>query len=142
MANRPSNTSPPAPIFYNPSKHQHVLPQIATIHHDCVIHDSMPLSILDVSNRPKLDRYWQEKHAEVEVGTRVIALQFVVDDNGNQELAGLGSLDIPGEETGPFRSWIEKLMVSPRHRRKGFARRLMVKLEEAARERDAGLMVS
>ena len=65
-----ANTSPPAPIFYDPSKHQHILAQIADIHHDCVIHDAMPLSILDVSNRSKLDQYWLKKHAEVEDGRR------------------------------------------------------------------------
>ncbi|KAF2173788.1 hypothetical protein M409DRAFT_16060 [Zasmidium cellare ATCC 36951] len=140
MANTTSNTSFATPIFYDPSKHQHILAQIADIHHDCVIHDAMPLSILDVSNRSKLDQYWLTKHAEVEDGKRVIVLQFVTDASGNEELAGLGSLHVPGEETGPFRSWIEKLMVSPRHRRKGFARRLMDKLEEAAVERNAGLI--
>lgn len=143
MANTTSsNISLPQPIYYDPSKHQHILAQIADIHHDCVIHDAMPLSILDVSNRSKLDQYWLKKHAEVEDGKRVIVLQFVTDASGNEELAGLGSLHVPGEETGPFRSWIEKLMVSPRHRRKGFAKRLMDKLEEAAVERNAGLIVS
>lgn len=132
---------PPPPIVYDPAKHQHILSQIVDIHHDCVIHDGMPLSILDVSNRSKLDNYWLQKHAEVEDGKRVIVLQFVVDASGNEELAGLGGLHVPGEETGPFRSWIEKLMVSPRHRRKGFARRLMEKLEEAAKEQDAGMIV-
>lgn len=142
METSSSNTSPALPILYDPSKHRHILSEIVDIHHDCVIQDGMPLSILDVSNRSKLDKYWLQRHAEVENGKRVIVLQFLVNEAGKEELVGLGSLHVPGEETGPFRSWIEKMMVSPRHRRKGFARRLMEKLEKVARERNAGLIVS
>lgn len=49
---------------------------------------------------------------------------------------------MPASETGPFRSFVEKLMVSPEHRRKGYARNLMEGLEELAGERGRGLVVS
>lgn len=49
---------------------------------------------------------------------------------------------MPVTETGPFRGEVEKLMVSPRHRLKGVARRLMDKLEAVARERHRELLVS
>jgi GNAT superfamily N-acetyltransferase len=51
-------------------------------------------------------------------------------------------LYMPVTETGPFRSEVEKLMVSPNHRFKGIARRLMAKLEDEAKARDRWLVVS
>jgi ribosomal protein S18 acetylase RimI-like enzyme len=49
---------------------------------------------------------------------------------------------MPVTETGPFRGEVNKLMVSPRHRRRGIARRVMGLLEEVARERGRHLLVS
>lgn len=50
------------------------------------------------------------------------------------EVAGLVALNKPVTETGPFRGEVEKLLVSPNHRQKGIARRLMAELERVALE--------
>lgn len=54
---------------------------------------------------------------------------------------GYVCLMMPASETGPFRGEVNKLMVSPRHRRKGVARRVMEKLEEVGRERGRTLLI-
>ena len=50
------------------------------------------------------------------------------------EVSGVVSLTTPFSQTGPFRGQVEKLFVSPLHRRKGIARRIMTKLEAVALE--------
>lgn len=62
------------------------------------------------------------------------------DDKG--ELAGYVFLEKPFSETGPFRASVQKLLVSPKYRRRGIARILMAKLEEVAREEGRTLIVS
>lgn len=52
----------------------------------------------------------------------------------NYEVAGFVSLWKPESETGPFRADVEKLLVSPYHRRRGIARSLMRLLEATARK--------
>lgn len=48
------------------------------------------------------------------------------------EVSGVVSLSTPFSQTGPFRAIVEKLLVSPFHRRKGIARLMMAKLESVA----------
>ncbi|KAL2429564.1 hypothetical protein ABEF95_007058 [Exophiala dermatitidis] len=48
------------------------------------------------------------------------------------EVSGVVSLSTSTSQTGPFRALVEKLFVSPLHRRKGIARVIMAKLEQVA----------
>lgn len=139
----------PAPILYDPLIHAaSILPQIATIHAECILR-SGTLASLHPSRNPdtgelafdpaKVLAYWQPRHDQVLAGQREIILQFT--DSTETELAGVVSLHLPTSETGPFRADVEKLLVSPRHRYKGIARRLMQKLEEVARGRGRSLLV-
>lgn len=64
------------------------------------------------------------------------------NDEKEGELMGYVCLMMPITETGPFRGEVNKLMVSPNHRRKGVARRVMEKLEDVGRERGRTLLVS
>lgn len=48
------------------------------------------------------------------------------------EVSGVVSLATPVSQTGPFRALVEKLFVSPLHRRQGVARKMMVRLESVA----------
>lgn len=52
--------------------------------------------------------------------------------NAGFEVSGVVSLATPFSQTGPFRGLVEKLFVSPLHRRKGIARTIMAKLEAVA----------
>lgn len=47
-----------------------------------------------------------------------------------------------GNEPARYRGWVEKLLVSPAYRRMGVARGLMGKLEEVAKGKGLGLLVS
>ncbi|OAG42840.1 hypothetical protein AYO21_02791 [Fonsecaea monophora] len=48
------------------------------------------------------------------------------------DLSGVVTLATPFSQTGPFRALVEKLFVSPLHRRRGIATRLMARLERVA----------
>ncbi|KIW90941.1 uncharacterized protein Z519_08724 [Cladophialophora bantiana CBS 173.52] len=48
------------------------------------------------------------------------------------EVSGVVSLATPFSQTGPFRGLVEKLFVSPLHRRRGIAKQMMAKLESVA----------
>jgi GNAT superfamily N-acetyltransferase len=134
----------PAAVLYDSSKHAGIIAQLAQIHADCVTTDGTLATFLPDSegrmSLPKLEEYWKSRVAQVQDGSRDIILQFA-DDN-EDELMGYVSLWMPPSETGPFRSEVEKLMVSPKHRYKGVARRVMAKLEEVAKKKDRGLLVS
>ena len=60
-------------------------------------------------------------------------MQFVPAADGSKELAGYVMLARDPTETGQFRGDIRYLLVSPEHRRKGIAARLMTRLEEIAK---------
>lgn len=80
---------------------------------------------------------------EVVAGTRVIIIQLASNAvTGKEELAGYVALSFPWSETGPFRGSVEKLLVSPEHRQKGVAKRVMLKLEEVAIAKGRTLLVS
>ena len=55
---------------------------------------------------------------------------------------GVVMLSKPPSEKGPFRAWVEKLLVSPSFRRRGVARKLMKKLEELGKASGRTLLVS
>lgn len=135
----------PLPTLYDGSKHENILPQLAQIHADCVLTDGTMASFLPNKDREmdmaKLLAFYQNRASQVDADTRAFALQFT-DDN-EMELAGFVSLSWAGaSQTGPFRSEVGTLLVSPKHRRKGVARRVMEKLEEVAREKGKELIVS
>ena len=48
------------------------------------------------------------------------------------EVAGVVALETPHSQTGPFRAIVQKLFVSPLHRRQGIAKRMMSELESVA----------
>lgn len=70
-----------------------------------------------------------------------IILQMAPAEQGDV-VAGYVCLSSTWSETGPFRAEVLKLMVSPDFRRMGVAKRVMGMLEDVARERGRGLLVS
>jgi GNAT superfamily N-acetyltransferase len=56
------------------------------------------------------------------------------DKEGELEVSGLVSLSHLPSQTGPFRAHVERLFISPFHRRKGIATRLLAELERRALE--------
>jgi GNAT superfamily N-acetyltransferase len=139
----------PAPMLFDAGLHAGLIPSIAQIHADCVICDGtlatfLPDPTTGQMNMEALEAFWRKTAAEAASDQREIVLQFAykTNDGDELELAGYASLFMPFAETGPFRSHVEKLMVSPKHRRKGIARVVMRRIEELAEERNRGLIVS
>ncbi|SMR56385.1 unnamed protein product [Zymoseptoria tritici ST99CH_3D1] len=129
------------PIVFSPTKHAHHVPAICEIHRECVKVDHTVASIIDVDHPTKLKDFWTGFSQEVGEGTRAIVIQFAQTPRGIDEVVGVATLLMPASETGPHRCWVEKLLVSPRFRRQGLARRLMGKLEMIAREKGRWLML-
>jgi hypothetical protein len=73
----------PPPVFYDRSRHQHILPQVAQIHADCVLHDNQLATFLpDKEGRmdhAKLLSYWEKKTADIASGLRFFVVQFTDD---------------------------------------------------------------
>lgn len=79
--------------------------------------------------------FWQALLTEVTAGDRQI---FVALEAG--ELAGVVTLITGMPRNQPHRGEVSKLLVHPKHRRKGLARQLMTTLEAAAREHGKTLL--
>lgn len=96
-------------------------------------------------NHEKLLAWWKERIAEVNAGTRVIILLLLESQPGSRakgpELMGVVMLGMPKTETGPFRGYVEKLLISPKYRRQGGARALMLALETEAMKRGKTLLM-
>jgi ribosomal protein S18 acetylase RimI-like enzyme len=132
-----------APIIFDARRHAHLLPQFVKIHQQCIT--TAPYTIatfLPPLDAKTMQTWWEERVQETVQNQRAIIMQLVQNDaTGVQELAGYVMLGKPGGQTGPFRGIVEKLLVSPDHRRKGIARRLMECLEGVAREAGRTLLV-
>jgi GNAT superfamily N-acetyltransferase len=124
------------PISFNPKSHSHLIPQFVKIHQQCIT--SAPYTIatfLPPLDTTTMHKWWEARVQEAIEDNRTIIIQFARNETtGEEELAGYVMLGKPFSHTGPFRGIVEKLLVSPDHRRKGIAKRLMGKLESIARE--------
>ena len=90
-----------------------------------------------------MHKWWEARVQEAIDDNRTIIMQFARNETtGEAELAGYVMLGKPFSHTGPFRGIVEKLLVSPEHRRKGIAKRLMEKLESVAKEARRTMLVS
>lgn len=130
----------PPPRLFNPRADAKVLSQLAQIHTDCILHDKQLATFLPPLSHFRMVDYWKEISSDVEKGRTVVVLQFAEGEE-ETEVAGYVCLMMPSTETGPFRGEVNKLIVSPKHRRKGVARRVMEMLEAVARERGRELLV-
>ena len=131
------------PLLFNPSLHANLAPSFASIHKACIT--TAPYTIatfLPPLDDTRLVNWWEDRLKEAADGRRKIIIQMAPNTaTGKPELAGYVMLLMPVTETGPFRGIVEKLLVSPEHRRKGIAKRVMMRLEEVAREENRTLLV-
>jgi ribosomal protein S18 acetylase RimI-like enzyme len=70
---------------------------------------------------------WRDTAAEVEAGARLLLGAWAAG-----ELVGTATLDLATPPNQPHRAEVQKLLVHPRARRRGIARALMMRAEEAA----------
>jgi ribosomal protein S18 acetylase RimI-like enzyme len=131
--------------LFNPDE-THLVPYLAAIHANCITADQAIVSFLPPIDREKLLQFWRDMINQVRTGERLMVVLF--DESMSPQptqlglqLMGVVMLSTPPSETGPFRGWIEKLLVSPRFRRKGAATALMRKLEEEALRKGRTLLV-
>jgi hypothetical protein len=142
-----ASTATPAVHIFSAAEHSHLLPYLAALHASCVTHDHLIGDFLPPLNHEKLLSWWRERIAEASVAaTRIILLLLSETEPGTRakgpELMGVVMLAMPASETGQFRGYVEKLLLSPRYRRQGGASNLMVVLEVEAAKRGRTLLVS
>ena len=143
-----------APILFDPSNAQHksYLSQMAEIHMACIETDKTIATFLPPLDHTRITAWYKEQALPVEYGAREIILQLVTVGEGSnsKECVGgfvmlvrrVGTDSKLMTETGPFRGDVLKLLVSPNHRGKGIARRVMEKLEEVALKTGVSLLAS
>jgi GNAT superfamily N-acetyltransferase len=146
-----TDTTPDVPI---------ILSGIVHLHAACILNDGTLATFLPPLSHDVMYEWWRERLAETTsaAGTArqrhiIVCISEVAQRTGTGnanlsapwsaqgrvnwpvlknglEVSGVVSLSTPFSQTGPFRALVEKLFVSPLHRRQGIARRLMVKLED------------
>jgi GNAT superfamily N-acetyltransferase len=130
-------------ILFKPLQHSHLPPSIASLHIACIMHDHTLATFLPPLEHFKVLKMWQAYAADVERGSRHIIMVLAPATSAfcNAGVARVVMLNKPFAETGPFRAEVLKLFTSLNHRRKGIAKRLMVRLEEVARKEERTLLV-
>lgn len=163
-------SSLPPPRLYDPLRDNYLLPQLAQIQADCILHDAQLATFLPPLDMKAMTMFWRQSAESAGVTPRLerprgceIVLQMAPASAGDEQGEGAdGGVEMKGDgvgdrkgdvvagyvmlstswsQTGPFRGEVLKLMVSPRFRRMGVARRVMEMLEDVARERGRGLLV-
>jgi len=131
-----------APILFDPNVHAHLIALMASLHAMCITEPTHVIAtFLPPLNHDVMIKWWADRVSEVSAGERQIIIQIAENEEGKQEVAGLVALGMPHSETGPFRGYVEKLLVSPRYRQKGIARKLMVLLEDVAVKEGRKLLI-
>ncbi|KAI5829547.1 acyl-CoA N-acyltransferase [Schizophyllum commune Tattone D] len=125
-------------LTYDHAKHQYVLTAFGDIHVSCMEHDTTVATILTYGREKATKIYRAPQPLEIHKSTSqtgrctMIFGMASVEDGRPPEVVGYVTLVKPDTETGQFRGSVQKLMVSPRYRKKGAARALMDKIEEIA----------
>lgn len=135
------------PTLYVASQHKHLLNQFAALHihaieqGDQLLRFRPPFTKGDEPDA-RVVAFWKQMFDEAESGSRLLLMQLASDgEHGEQRLAGCVMLVLPPAETGPFRAEVAVLIVHPDFRRRGIAKRMMVKLEDIGKERGRTLIV-
>ncbi|KAK2007765.1 acetyltransferase [Colletotrichum eremochloae] len=131
--------------IFSPADHGHLIPYLAALHAACISSDRTLATFLPPLSHEKLLGWWKDRIAEVTAGTRIMLILLDESEPGSKpkgtELMGVVMLLMPYSETGPFRGFVEKLLISPKFRRRGGARMLMSALEGEAVQRGRTLLM-
>ncbi|KAH8911490.1 acetyltransferase [Coniochaeta sp. PMI_546] len=121
---------------FSSAEHAQLVPYLAALHASCITHDRMIGTFLPPLHHEKLLSWWKERIAEVNAGTRVIVVLLTESQPGARakgtDLMGVAMLSMPESETGPFRGYVEKVLVSNKYRGHGGARALLNTIEAEA----------
>ncbi|CAG9990559.1 unnamed protein product [Clonostachys byssicola] len=110
---------------------------------DCITSDGALLRFhppFDDGKRQQMQLFWEDRFRQCRQGLRVSFLAVEMTDSNKENFCGVVELGLPVADTGPFRADVEMLMVSPHHRRKGIAKKLLSALESYAEEKERTLL--
>ncbi|KAH8735771.1 acyl-CoA N-acyltransferase [Ilyonectria robusta] len=131
--------------LFSPAQHGHLIPYLAAIHASCITHDRTIATFLPPLSHEKLLAWWKERIAEVNDGKRLIFILLNESEPGTRakggEVMGVVMLSMPYSETGPFRGFVEKLLVHKNFRGRGGARALLGSLEIEAVKRGRSMLL-
>jgi len=129
-------------VVFNPQTQRPMLPQLVNLHAACIEQDNTIATFLPPLDHGRMLEWWSQRADEVAQGTRDIIMCYVQSDESQSPvLGGFVTLAKPPSETGPFRATVEKLLVSPAHRRLGIAKLVMEKVEALAAEKGRTMIV-
>lgn len=132
--------------LFSATEHGHLVPYLAAIHGSCITHDRTIATFLPPLSHDKLLSWWKERIAETNCHNRIIFLLLNESEPGSRvkghEVMGVVMLALPHSETGPFRGFVEKLLIHKSFRGRGGARTLMHALEIEAAGRGRTMLVS
>ncbi len=114
---------------------QPLLAALSDVLQDCVA-DGASVGFVDAQDRAVIERFWQDKIASLAGGDN----QLLVAYQQNTVVATV-MLSFSAMPNGRHRAEISKLLVHPRARRQGIARRLMQQAEQLAAAQGKTLLV-
>lgn len=128
----------------------------AHIHASCILHDHTMATFLPPLSHAQMYQHWDTLVGETRSGGRLILIYLspvssrtsgleiappfparnwpVLETCDSLEVSGVVALSLPTTQTGAFRGQVQKLFVSPLHRRQDIATRLVAELEARALE--------
>ena len=124
--------------LFDPSVHDGMVAQFADIQIACIESDKMVADYIPPLHHEKIKHWWAQKASHVAAEPKGRQIIFM-ENNGRA--TGVVMLQMNTTETGNYRGEVQKLIVSPHHRQKGIARRMMATLEEVAKAHGKTLLV-
>ena len=134
-----------------------IIKSVVLIHAACILNDHTIATFIPPLSHSEMNRHWQNLVQQIESQKRLILICIsrvksrssernveslfeghawpVLPSHDNEddlEISGVISLSSPESQTGPFRGLVQKLFVSPFHRRKHIATNLLAELEKQA----------
>ncbi|POF32261.1 GNAT family N-acetyltransferase [Roseibium marinum] len=125
----------PPVCLLTPEEARAALPQLGSLLRVCV-EDGAGIGFILPLPQEKAVAFWQSRLPLLESGEA-----FLMAAKEGEEIAGVVMLMLAGQDNGRHRAEVAKLMVHPRHRRKGLARNLMTAIDTLARAQGRWLLV-
>ncbi|WP_299811829.1 GNAT family N-acetyltransferase [uncultured Roseibium sp.] len=135
LATRSEFRPQPPVSLLSPEEARAALPQLGNLLKACV-EDGAGIGFILPLPQEKAEGFWQSRLPLLESGEA-----FLMAAKEGEEIAGVVMLMLAGQDNGRHRAEVAKLMVHPRHRRKGLARKLMTAIDGLARAQERWLLV-
>lgn len=111
------------------------LASLCEVLHGCVA-DGASVGFIDADDRAVMARFWQDKIYSLASGDNQLLVAWQAGEIVATVMLGFSSMP-----NGRHRAEISKLLVHPRARRQGIARRLMLRAEQLAQQLGKTLLV-